>query len=85
MFVPLRPGPDRRERDHVGEVERGDRRLADIGVDVARQAAEPGLHRVDRLGDAGEVAALDDLLDQPQLLVGDRADRASQTVTVAVT
>ena len=70
MLVPFRPRPDRRERDHVGEIERRDRRLADIGVDMAGQATEPGLDRVDALGDAGEVAALDDFLDQPQLLVG---------------
>jgi hypothetical protein len=37
MLVPFRPGPDRRERHHVGEIEGRDRRLADIGVDVAGQ------------------------------------------------
>ena len=37
MLIPFRPGPDGRERHHVGEVERRDRRLADIGVDVAGQ------------------------------------------------
>ena len=37
MLVAFRPRPDRRERDHVGEVERRDRRLADIGVDMAGQ------------------------------------------------
>ena len=71
MLVAFGSGPHRRERHHVGEVEGRDRRLADIGVDVAGQAAEPGLDGVHALGDAGEVAALDDLLDQPQLLVGD--------------
>ena len=84
MLVPRRPRPHRRQRNHVGEVEGGDRRLPDIGVDVARQAAEPGFDRVHRLDHAGEVAALDDLLDQAQLFVGDRGS-SSQTVTVAVT
>ena len=71
MLVALGPGPDRRERDHVGEVEGRDRRLAHIGVDVTRQAAEPSLDRVDAFGDAGEIAALNDLLDEAKLLVGD--------------
>ena len=39
MLVPFRPRPDRRERHHVGEVQGRDRRLADIGVDVAGQAS----------------------------------------------
>ena len=71
MLVPLRAGPDRRERHHVREVERRDRRLADIGVDMAGKAAEPGLDRVDSLAHAGEVAALDRLLDEKQPLVRD--------------
>ena len=71
MVVARRAGPDRRERDHVGEVQRRDRRLTDIGVSVPGQRAEPGFDRVDRLDHAGEVAALDDLLDQPQFLVGE--------------
>ena len=70
MLVALGPGPDRRKRHHVREIEGRDRRLADIGVDMARQAAEPGFDRVDRLAHAGEVAALDGLLDEPQPLVG---------------
>ena len=53
------------------QVEGRDRRLADIGVDMARQAAEPCLDRVDRLAHAGEVAALDGLLDEPKTLLGD--------------
>ena len=64
MLIPFRPGPDGRERHHVGEVERRDRRLADIGVDVAGETAEPCLDRIHRLAHAGEVAALDGLLDQ---------------------
>jgi hypothetical protein len=35
------------------------------------ETAEPGFERVDRLAHAGEVAALDRLLDEPQPLAGD--------------
>ncbi len=45
--------------------------MPDIGVDVARQRAEPGVHGIDRLGHRCEVAALDDFLDQSQLLRSD--------------
>ena len=71
MFISFRPCPHRRERHHVRQVERRDWRLADIGVDVARQAAEPRLDRVDRLAHAGEVAALDGLLDKAETILGD--------------
>ena len=37
MLIPFRPRPDGRERHHVGEIQRRDRRLTNIGVDVARQ------------------------------------------------
>ena len=60
VLVALRPRPDRRQRDHVGEVQGGDRRLADIGVGVARQGPAhtrlrggtilPGARRNPRLG-----------------------------------
>ena len=70
MIVAFGARPDRGQRHHVGEVQGRDRRLADIGIDVARQAPKPGLDGVHGLGDAGEVAALDHLLDQAQLLVG---------------
>ncbi len=40
----------------------------DIGVGVPRQRAEPGFDRIHAFGHAGEVAALDHLLDQPGLL-----------------
>ena len=52
MLVALRPGPHGRERDHVREIERRDRRLADIGTDVTGQAPEPGLERIDALRNA---------------------------------
>ena len=71
MLVLVRSRPHRRQRDHVGEVQGRDRRLPDIGVDVTGQAAEPGIRCVDGLGHRGEVAALDHLLDESQLLVGE--------------
>ena len=37
MLIPFRPRPDGRERHHVGEIQRRDRRLTNIGVDMARQ------------------------------------------------
>jgi len=69
MLVPFRPCPYGVQRDHVGKVERRDRRLADIGIGVSRQAAKPCVNRVDGLGHGGEVTALNDLLDQAQLLL----------------
>ena len=68
VLVPFRPRPDRRERDHVGEIEGGNRRLAHIGVSLAGQRSKPRFDRIDAFGDAGEIAALDDFLDQPELL-----------------
>ena len=56
-------------------VQRRDRRLADIGVDMPWQAAEPGLDRIHRLNHAGEIAALDDLFDEAELFVGRRGRR----------
>ena len=72
------------ERDDVRQVQRRDRRLADVGVGVSGNRPEPGLQRIHPFRHAGEVAALDHLLDQPQLL-GCETGSASQTVTVAVT
>ena len=46
-----------------------DQRLADIGVDMAGQAAEPGLHRIDAFAQAGEAQAVDDPFDGTDLLV----------------
>ena len=71
MLVSCGTCPNRRQRDHVRKVERGNRRLADVGIDVAGQRSEPGLYRIDALGHAGEVASLNDLFDQAQLLVSD--------------
>ena len=69
MLVPRLARPDRRERDHMGEIQCADRWLADIGIGMSGQAAEPGIDGVDRLDHDAEIAGLDDLLDQPQFLV----------------
>eukprot|EP01137_Pigoraptor_chileana_P030898 Opistho-2@17990 len=71
MLVPFRSRPHRRQRDHVGEIQCADGRLADIGVDMPGQRAEPRVDDIDGLCHRGEVAALDYLLDQPELLGGD--------------
>ena len=69
----------------MGEVRcRRDRRLADIGVDVTGQGAEPGLDRIHRFMDAGEIADLDDFLDEPALFVRRASVFVPETVTVAV-
>src|SRR3546814_15963995 len=72
MLVPFRPRPHRRQGNEVGEIEGGNRRLADIGIDMARETPEPGFERVHAFDRAGEVAALDDILDEPELLGGER-------------
>ncbi len=60
MIIARRSCPDCRYRDHVDEIERGDRRLTDIGVEMAGQRAEPRLDGVQSLGHAGEVTTLND-------------------------
>ena len=70
MRVTLRTRPDGGERHHMGEIERRNRRLTHVGVDVAWEAAKPGLNRVHGLAHAGEVAALDRLFDKAQSIVG---------------
>ena len=69
MLVPFRPGPDRREGHHVGEVEGRDRRLAHVGVDMPRQAAEPGFDRVQ--GSRMQVKS------RPWMVFSTRASRSS--------
>ena len=71
VLVAHRAGPHRRERHQVGQVEGGDQRLADVGVGVAGDRRQPGLHRVEALGDGDKAAALDHPLDQAQFLIGD--------------
>ena len=72
MRIAFRSGPDGRKRHHMRKVQRRDRGLANIGVDMAGQRSEPGLDRIHAFGHAGKIASLDDLLDQPQLLGGKR-------------
>ena len=55
----------------MGDVQGRNRRLADVGIDVAGQRAQPGIDGVDGLHHAGEVASLNDLLDQAQPFVRD--------------
>jgi hypothetical protein len=69
VLVALGPRPYGRERDHVREIQCGNRRLTHVGVGVAWQGPQPGVDGVDRLNHAGEIPALDDLLDQPKLFV----------------
>ena len=61
-------GPDAAERHEVREVQGADDRAADVGVDVPRQAPEPGVGRVEGLVLDGEAARLDDFLDPLALL-----------------
>ena len=72
MRIVFRSGPDSRKRHHMRKVQRRDRGLANIAVDMAGQRSEPGLDRIHAFGHAGKIAALDDLFDQPQLLGGKR-------------
>src|SRR3546814_9665978 len=68
MLVPRRPGPDRRQRNQVREVHGVDERLADVGVDMAWQAAAPGLDRVPRLADGGDARSEQHTADLPYLM-----------------
>ena len=65
-------GPHRREGHQVREVERMNERPANVRVDVARQAPEPRVGRVEGLVAYGEAARLDDLFNalalSPRLL-----------------
>src|SRR3546814_5849394 len=62
MLVPFRPRPHRRQRNHVSEIERRDRRLPDIGVDMARQRAKPGVGGVERLRSEEHTSELQSLM-----------------------
>ena len=72
MGIPFRPGPERCQRRHMGEIDRVQQRLADIGIGLARQRPEPGLHRVDALRHAGKPAPPDHALDGADLVLGYR-------------
>jgi hypothetical protein len=67
VLVLWRARPDRRERHQVREVQRAQDRPTDVRVDVARQAAQPGVAAVQRLVPHREPARLDDLLDTLEL------------------
>jgi hypothetical protein len=55
----LRPGPDGRYGRDMGQVQGVDQGAPDIGVHLAGERPQPGLHRVDLL-DAGHKAVLVD-------------------------
>ena len=55
------------------EIEAVDERLADVGVNMPRQARQPGLDRVDAFADRGEAERMDDALGGAQLFFGARA------------
>ncbi len=68
--VPLWPGPYRRHRHHVRQVQRRDDGLAHVRVGVARDRGQPRIDGVQRFGNGDEPAPLDDALHHAQLLVG---------------
>jgi hypothetical protein len=70
VVVLLRPGPYRRHRHHVRQVQRRDDGLAHVRVGVAGNRRQPRIHGVERFGDGDEAPALDDALHHAQLLVG---------------
>ena len=70
MAIAHRPGPDSRQRYQMGKVQCVNQWLADIGVDMTGQRAEPGLDRVDALPDAGETQSVDDPLNSAGLVFG---------------
>ncbi len=69
MGVAGRPGPHARQRHEVSEVERMDKRLADIGIGLAGQRRQPRLDRVHALADGGEAKPVDDPLDGTNLVL----------------
>lgn len=71
MVVLLRPGPYRRHRHHVRQIQRRDDGLAHVGVGVAGKRGQPSIHGVERLRDGDEAPTLDDALHHAQLLVCD--------------
>ncbi len=67
--VMRRPGPYRRQRHEVRQIQRMDDGLADIGVNMAGQRTQPGFHRIDALTDGREPEPVDDALNRPNLLL----------------
>ncbi|EGF94497.1 hypothetical protein BDIM_13210 [Brevundimonas diminuta ATCC 11568] len=72
--VASRPGPDGRDRQEVGEVERRDQGPPHVGVGLARQGSKPGLHGVQVLDPGDEPLGVEHALDRPRL--GRRSGRA---------
>ncbi|KWT79668.1 hypothetical protein APY03_5068 [Variovorax sp. WDL1] len=71
VFVLLRPGPYRRHRHHVRQIQRRDDGLAHVGVSIAGERGQPGIHGIERFRDGDEAPTLDDALHHAQLLVCD--------------
>ena len=76
MLVTLGTRPDGGQRHHVHEVQRADRRLAQISVALPREGGEPGIDGVQRLLGDDETAA-------PQHTT-DRFDLVGDTVLILV-
>ena len=53
----------------MGEIHGRERRLPHIGVGVPGQGPKPSVDRIDGLDHAGEVTALDNFLNEPELLI----------------
>ncbi|SAE89890.1 Uncharacterised protein [Enterobacter cloacae] len=70
VVVLLRPGPYRRQRHHVRQVQRRDDGLAHIRIGIAGNGRQPGIDRVQGFGDGDEAPALDDALHHAQLFIG---------------
>jgi len=68
MLVACRTSPDGGCGHDMRQVHGSYRRLAHVCVQVSRKRAKPRLHCIGAFRYHGEVAALDDLLNLPQLL-----------------
>ena len=62
-----RTGPDRRDRQEVCQIEGRDQGASHIGVGLARQGAEPGLHGVEVLDPRRQPLGVQRRLDRPRL------------------
>ena len=71
VVVLLWPGPHRRHRHHVRQVQRRNDGLAHVRVGVAGDRRQPGIHGIERFRDGDEAPTLDDALHHAQLLVCD--------------
>jgi len=82
MLVAFRTRPEGGERDHVHEVQRAHRRLAQIGVALPRERGEPGIDGIQRLLGDDKTAAPQHTTDR-LTLSATRSGSPSQRVTVA--